>query len=209
MVESNLENLNKIFDFLHKIENLKSTLRYNKTSSGRTESTAEHSWRLALITFMIADELKLDVDIIKSIKLALVHDLAEALTGDIDVVEIADGKVSSEEKNKLELDAMHKLQTTLPELIGKELFDLWNEYNSAQTNESKFIKALDKIETLTQLVESGHKFYDRPEFIANYANKYVKQFPQLTDMLQIVKRKLKKEFAKGNIEWKDEYGPLD
>ena len=72
---NNPGNLEKIFDFLHKIENLKSTLRYNKTTSGRNESSAEHSWRLALITLIIADELRLSIDVNRAIKIALVHDL--------------------------------------------------------------------------------------------------------------------------------------
>ncbi|MDA3837294.1 MAG: HD domain-containing protein [Nanoarchaeota archaeon] len=202
-------NLEKIFDFLKEIENLKSTLRYNKTTSGRTESSADHSWRLALTTFIIADELKLNLDITKSIKIALIHDIAEALTGDIDAISIADGKISNEDKIQQEKEAIIELKNTLPKSIGKEISDLWYEYEANTTKESKFIKALDKIETLTQLAETGYKIYDRPEFIANYANKAVKNFPELTDALIIVKRKLKIEFDKGNIEWKEEYDSLE
>ena len=62
---------------------------------------------------------------------------------------------------------------------------------------------------MTQLAESGYKIYDKPEFIANYANKSVKSFTELSGMLKIVKRKLKAEFDKGNIEWKEEYNSLD
>lgn len=209
MTINNSGNLEKIFDFLHKIENLKSTLRYNKTTSGRKESTAEHTWRLALIIFIIADELKIKIDVNRAIKIALVHDLAEALTGDIDAILIAEGKFSKDEKEKQEIEAIMNLQKTLPEVIGKEISDLWHEYNDCKTSEAKFVKALDKIETLTQLAESGYKIYDKPEFIANYANKSVKSFPELSEMLKIVKRKLKAEFDKGNIEWKEEYNSLD
>ena len=209
MTKNSLENLEKIFGFLHKIENLKSTLRYCKTTSGRKESTAEHSWRLALITFIIADELKLNIDVNRSSKIVLVHDLAEPLTGDIHEISIAEGKFSKEEKNKQEIESIMNLKKTLPETIGKEILDLWHEYNDGNTKEAKFIKALDKIETLTQLAESGYKIYDKPEFIANYANKSVKAFPELLNMLKILKRKLKAEFDKGNIEWKPEYDSLD
>jgi len=209
MNENNSENLEKIFEFLHKIENLKSTLRYLKTTSGRKESTAEHSWRLALITFIIADELKLDVDVNRSVKIALVHDIAETLTGDIDAVSIAEGRFSREEKERQEIEAINNLRKILPEKIGKEISELWHEYNNEDTKEAKFIKALDKIETLTQIVEMGYKLYDKPEFIANHANKSVKAFPELMDMLKILKRKLKAEFNKGNIEWKPEYDSLD
>ncbi|MCX6815156.1 MAG: HD domain-containing protein [Candidatus Aenigmarchaeota archaeon] len=203
------EDLEKLFDFLHKIENLKSTLRYNQTKTGRKESSAEHSWRLALTTFIVAEELKLSIDINRSIKIALVHDIAEAVTGDIDAVLIAEGKFSEKDKEKLEIKAIHQLQQILPEPIGKEILQLWTEYNDCVTKEAKFVKALDKIETLTQLAESGYKTYDKPQFIANYANKSVKDFPELLDMLRIVKRKLRKEFDKGNIPWYEEYNSLD
>ena len=204
-----MKNLEKIFDLLKIAEKLKSTLRYNKTTSGRQESSAEHSWRLALMIFMLADELNLEIDVSRAVKIALVHDLAEALTGDIDAILIAEGKVTKEEKEIQEAVAVDKIQQILPESIGKEVADLQNEYNENKTREAKFVKALDKIETLTQLAESGYKIYDKPEFIANYANKAVGQFPELKDTLKIVKSKLKEEFEKGNIPWKKEYDSLE
>lgn len=209
MAKNSLENLEKIFNFLQKIENLKGTLRYNETTSGRKESAADHSWRLAIITFILAEELKVNLDITRAIKIALVHDLAEALTGDIDSVLVAEGKFSKEDKEGLEIEAIEKLQNTLPKSMGDEISELWNEYNDCETTEAKFVKALDKIETLTQLAESGYKMYDKPEFIANYANKSVKSFPELSDVLKIVKLKLKSEFKKGNLEWKEKYDSLD
>ena len=201
MVEN--ENIEKIFNFLHKIENLKSTLRYLSTKSGRKESTAEHSWRLAIFTFVIADELNLDFDKFHAVKIAIVHDLAEALTGDIDAIKIAEGEVTKEEKQKLEMEAMIDIKETLPEKIGDEIYNLWKEYEDCKTKESKFIKALDKLETLTQFIEAGYKIYDRPKFLTTYADKAVSNFPELTDVLKVIKRKLKEEFEKGNIPWEE------
>jgi len=91
-------NLEKVFDFLKQIEKLKSTLRYNKTTGGRNESTADHSWRLALMVPIVADELKINADVKRSMKIALVHDLAEAITGDIDAIKISTGEVLKEQK---------------------------------------------------------------------------------------------------------------
>jgi putative hydrolase of HD superfamily len=204
----NSENLEKIFDFLHKIENLKSTLRYTSTKSGRKESVAEHSWRLALFTFVMVDELDLDLDRFHAVKIALVHDLAEALTGDIDAIEIEQGKITKEEKQKLEIEAIKQIKDALPQKAGDEIYSFWKEYNECKTKEAKFIKALDKLETLTQFTETGYKIYDKHEFIANYADKAVSDFPELKDMLKIIKRKLKSEFVKGNIPWKEEYNNL-
>lgn len=198
-------NLNKIFNFLDEIENLKSTVRYIYTQSGRQESAAEHSWRLALLAFVLAQELKLKLDILRATEMALVHDLPEAITGDIDAVQIAEGKVLKADKQKQEKEAIEKIAHLLPLERGKEIYNLWQEYEESKTVEARFIKALDKIETLTQLSESGYKTYDKPEFIANYADQAVKKFSELVPVLKIIKEKLKKEFQKGNIPWKKEY----
>ena len=127
MAKSNLKNLKKIFDFLAKIEKLKSAWRYNKTTSGRRESSADHSWRLALFTFIIAAELKLRINVNRAVKIALVHDLAESLTGDIDALKIAEKKFSKKEKEKREIKAITTLRKTLPIAIGKEISALWHE----------------------------------------------------------------------------------
>ena len=197
--------MEKVFDFLHKIEKLKSTLRFEgNTASGRPESAAEHSWRLALMIFSFAKELKIKVDVCRAIKMAIVHDLAESITGDVDAVRIADGEITVEKKRDMEVQAMKDLTCDLSG-VGREINGLWEEYEDGKTNEARFVKALDKIETLTHICEEGYKFYDRPEFIPNYADNSVKKFPELTEALMIVKRKLKEEYSKGNIEWKEEY----
>lgn len=200
-----MKNLEKIFDFLRQAEKLKSAFRYNQTTGGRKESSADHSWRLALMVFVFAQELNLKVDVSCAMKIALVHDIAEAITGDIDFLEIYDGKIEKVEKQKIEIEAVEKLRNILAPETGKEIFNLWNEYEKCETAEAKFVKALDKIETLTQLAESGHKTYDRPEIIANYADSAVKNFPELLPALKIIKQRLKEEFAKGGFEWIEEY----
>lgn len=169
------------------------------------ESSADHSWRLALMAFVVAEELKLNIDLKHAVKLALIHDIAEAVTGDIDDTLIAEGKITREEKQKCEIQAIKKLANTLPPKIGKEIYSLWKEFEEGLTKEAKFIRALDKLETLSHLVKTGHKTYGKPGVIPNYADKAVKEFPGLTNVLKIIKRKLKDEFGKGNIPWKKEY----
>ena len=70
--------------FLNKIEKLKCNTRHSWTSSGRQESVAEHSWQLAVMAMLCADEYP-ELDINKVIKMCLVHDFGEAITGDIPV----------------------------------------------------------------------------------------------------------------------------
>ena len=209
--EKNKEgNIEKIFDFLHEIENLKNTLRWNKTSKGRQESTAEHSWQLAVMALVVSKELNLKLDINHAIRIALAHDLAEAITGDVDYGDIVRGKISKSEKEKMEFNAMQKLQKSLPETIGVEIMDLWKEYEECKTEEAKFIKALDKLETTTQQIEMNFNQdvdadIDGVSLIATYPNKSMQFYPQIEPLWKIVKKKLKEKYLRENIPWKEEY----
>lgn len=202
------DNLKNILLFLNKAGNLKKTYRYSEIKDKKGDSSADHSWRLALMAFIVAGELKLKLNLLKAIKIALVHDLAEAITGDIDYMLIKKGQVTKEFKKKNELIAMNKLTAGLPLKIKKEIFSLWNEYEEAKTKEAKFIKALDKLETFTQTLELGYRQYNHPEYIANYADKHIIAFPELTPFLMLLKENLKKEFKKGRIPWKEKYEKL-
>jgi putative hydrolase of HD superfamily len=198
-------NLEKIFNFFLEIGKLKTTYRYGASENMQGDSSADHSWRLALMSFIIADELKLRINKAHAMEIALVHDLAEAITGDIDVRLIKEKKITKKEKNEMELKAMEKIKNTLPKHTGYKIYNLWQEYENAASNEAKFIKALDKIETITHLIGEGYKKYDDTELIAIYADDYVDKFPKLKKLLKTVKIKLKEEFKKGKFEWKSEY----
>ena len=199
------EDLEKIFKFFHQAEKLKTTMRFLESKDIVQESSAAHSWRLSLMTFVIASELKLSLNTEKALKIAIVHDLAESITGDIDYLLITNGKVSKEEKKKLEENAMQQIKNSLPKKIGNEIYNLWKEFETQSTNEGKFVKALDKLETLTHLVEVGYKAYDKTEVIPTYADEAVKTFPELSGVLKKIKKELKLEFEKGSIPWREEY----
>ena len=207
-----MENkLEKIIDFLNKIGKLKSTFRFSEIQNmprDLKDSSAAHSWRLALMVSILADELNLDINKEQSLEIALTHDIVESVTGDIDSTLIFTGKVTKEEKQRNEKDAMEKIKETLPLGLANKISNLWYEYEEGSTREAKFVRALDKLETLTHLAEVGYKSWDRPEFIPNYANEAVEDFPELTGVLKTIKQKLKSEFEKGKIPWKEEYGSL-
>ena len=81
--------IRRLLDFLKTAEQLKCNTRHSYTSSGRLESVAEHSWRLALMAMLVGDEFpELDMD--KVIKMCLIHDMGEAITGDIPAFEKTD-----------------------------------------------------------------------------------------------------------------------
>jgi putative hydrolase of HD superfamily len=133
--------------FLHAAERLKGTLRTGSGSDGRPESTAEHSWRLALMAMLLAPALGADAG--RLMRLCLVHDLAEAITGDLP----APRQVSDGSKTRAERAAMAELTAGLPGAMREELLGLWEEYEAGATREARLAKGLDKLETILQHAE--------------------------------------------------------
>lgn len=182
-----MENIKGVIEFIKEIENLKSVTRTAWTKEGRRESTAEHSWRLAMLLMLLEEDFR-DVDINKSIKMSLIHDLGELYDGDISAViqENNNVKVDMEEK------AMNKMLTTLPESMGKKIYDLWTEYNNCSTKEAKLVKAMDKLETIVQ-----HNQGDNPEdfdyeFNLEYGKKYFEDDDRLKSMRNVIDEDTKK-----------------
>ena len=138
-------------DFLTLTRSLKTTKRTGWVMSGvqNPESIADHMYRMSLMA-MIASFSNESLDTNRCIKLALIHDLAEAKVGDI----TPHCGVSDEEKYKLELGTMEQIQSMLgPLLGGDEIKDLWKEYEEGSTTEAKLLKDLDKIEMILQAQE--------------------------------------------------------
>lgn len=134
-------NTRQYIEFLNIIEKLKCNTRHSWTSNGRRESVAEHSWRLAVMAMLCADEYpKLDIN--RVIKMCLIHDFGEAITGDIPAFIKNDENESDEEK------AIGDLISLLPGDINKELSNLFAEMKSMVSDEAKLYKALDNIEAL-------------------------------------------------------------
>ena len=203
---TNKHKIEKLFDFMEISHQLKKTLRYkNVKEMPWKESTAGHSWNVALLTFIIADEIDIKLDVLKALKIALVHDLVEAIADDVDHSLIAWGIVSKEEKNKNEIAAMEQIRKSLPERSGQEIYDLWYEYEEAKTPEAKYVKALDKIEGIDHMHCIGTECFDHPELIAPYPMKAVANFPELIPVLDELNKRLKPQFQEKGWEWKKEY----
>lgn len=133
----------KLLDFLKIAEQLKCNTRHSYTSSGRLESVAEHSWRLALMAMLVGDEFpELDMD--KVIRMCLIHDMGEVVTGDIPAFEKTD------EDRKIENQKVVQLLQTLPEPAQGEWKNLFKEMEKMETPEAKLYKSLDKLEALIQ-----------------------------------------------------------
>ncbi len=136
-----------LIDFLRVMERLKDAPRHCWTTGGRRESVAEHSWRVALMAMLVADEFP-EADIDRVIRMCLVHDIGEAVTGDIPtfVKTDADRVVEGKEVEAL----IGGLPAPWPETLGA----LFDEMEAQQTLEAKLYKALDRMEAIQSHNES-------------------------------------------------------
>ena len=130
-------------DFLHILEQLKCNTRHSWTSTGRHETVAAHTWRLAVMALLLRDELP-GVDMDKVLRMCLIHDFGEAVTGDIPSFE----KTSADEA--AETEAVAGMLAPLPEPLRGELTALFAEMDALETPESRVYKTLDKLEAVIQ-----------------------------------------------------------
>ena len=140
-------NPRELIDTLSVAEKLKCTLRHCYTSSGRIESVAEHSWRLALMALLVSDNFP-EADMNKVIRMCLIHDLGEAFTGDIPTFE----KTGAHEEE--EFSRLMNWVNSLPEPYCHSFADLFQEMAARESLEAKIFKSLDNMEAVIQHNES-------------------------------------------------------
>ena len=140
-----------LMKFIFNVGKLKETKRTGWIVQGirNPESVAEHTYRVAMICMVLAKKFNLNEN--KLLRMALIHDLAEELVGDI-VLEKGNKKVSNT-KNKFikENKAIKTIFSSLPE--GNSYYKLWLEYEKHKSKESIFLKQIDKLEMVIQAYE--------------------------------------------------------
>jgi putative hydrolases of HD superfamily len=171
--------------FFRTVAKLKRTPRTGWLDRGippaETESVADHTLLTALIAWTLAlDDPALDAD--RVLKLGMVHDIAEAIVGDIPPYRSEDIPDASEpealraffsvrrkaspeaeaEKHAVEQAAAAKLFAMLPERVATELRALWEEYEARATPEARFVKDVDRLEAFLQSRSYAKTYRDAP-----------------------------------------------
>jgi putative hydrolases of HD superfamily len=177
-------DLNGVLEFLRAAERLKDAGRSAYTSEGKRESVAEHSWRLSLMALVLAGNLP-DVDFAKLAKICIIHDLGEAIGGDIPAPQqdAAVGKSAQERKDLLHLLA------PLPSSLQEEITALWDEYEEATSVEARLAKGLDKLETILQHNQGRNP----PGFDYRYNLHYGRRYTGEPSLLAAVREILDRE----------------
>ncbi len=141
------EEIARILDVLSLAERLKFELRHSWLSSGRQESVAEHSWQMALMAVLMHRHLEHAVDLERTLAMIAVHDLVEAIAGDVPFFDTGERKAM---KRQRELAAIEEIRTRLPAATGELVAGLWHEFEDRVTPEAKFAAAIDNLEVQIQ-----------------------------------------------------------
>jgi len=148
----NFEHLLKQVAFIHEIDKVKYILRKTKLfNSERNENDAEHSWHLAIMAIILAEYANEPVDVLKVVKMLLIHDVVEIDAGDIFLYDTTTSHANTEAEQK----AAERIFGLLPAGQAEELIAIWNEFEAGITMEAKFARAMDRLEPLLQNISNG------------------------------------------------------
>jgi putative hydrolase of HD superfamily len=148
------------FNFVIDLKKVRRTGWALKAGIRFPESVADHSFSLSVMTMVISDLEGLNTE--RALKMAIIHDLAESITGDI-----IPNKSTRTAKKILENNAMRSILNRLPKSLRSEYSQIWNEYVTQKSELSKLVHRLDKLEMILQAreyVSSGHSAEKLVEF---------------------------------------------
>lgn len=189
-------------EFFLKTNDLQKTKRYAEYAEF-TESTSEHTYKLILMIDYLFKKLKLELNYIKCIELAIYHDFSEMdLECDIDAyqsskVDVANYKKEIENKKIVELSKKYY----------SEIEEIHKEYENKQSEESKFVNACDKLEACIHVLSIDAEIMNF-DFFATYSDKAIANFPKLLPFYKEIKWLMKKRYIELGYGWKKEYDNL-
>lgn len=140
-----MPDLDKQLAFLREIDRLKTVVRLSPLiDRSRRENSAEHSWHLAMYALVLAEHAAGTIDILRVVKMLLIHDIVEIDAGDVPFHVPATHAGQAER----ECLAAKRLFGLLPEAQAAEFRDLWHEFEAAGSDDARFAKALDRFQPM-------------------------------------------------------------
>jgi putative hydrolase of HD superfamily len=195
------EQLYNILSFLHFAEKVKFELRHSYTSSGRRESVAEHTWRMALMAILLEQHLKQKIDIGKTLKMIIVHDLVEAEAGDVPIPRMVNNDTLKKLKEEKEKAAIEKIRSMLNDSVGNEIYSLWHEFEARETYEAKVVFAFDKLEVQIQHNEADIATWEPIEYELIYSRRTFASFDaSLDELRRLIEHEAEKKLTDAGID---------
>ena len=192
-----MTKLEKQLEFIMELDKLKHVIRKNYLADGsRCENVAEHSWHLAMMAVLLAEYANEPIDILKTVKMLLVHDIIEIDAGDTYAYDV----VGNQDKKERERKAAERIFGLLPAEQAKEYRSLWDEFEEMNTAESKFANSIDKIHPFLLNSASGGKSWQEHGVRKSQVlerNKYTKDGSQA--LWDYVSRRIEKHTQAGDL----------
>ena len=164
------DHLSKQISFIKEIDKIKYIQRKTKLfNSDRCENDAEHSWHLAMMTIVLAEHSDTPIDVLKVLKMVLIHDIVEIDAGDTFIYDTLKSHSNTDNERK----AAIRIFGLLPKEQGDELIAIWEEFETGVTNEAKFAKSMDRFEPLLQNASNNGGTWK--EFDVDYNQVYEKK----------------------------------
>ncbi|WP_159473345.1 HD family hydrolase [Dyadobacter sp. 3J3] len=146
------EDLLKQIEFIKEIDKLKYIQRRTKLfNSDRNENDAEHSWHLAMMAIILSKHSNVEIDVLKVVKMVLIHDIVEIDAGDTFLYDTTKNHTNTDEESL----AAKRIFGLLPDEQRDELIAVWEEFETGETAEAKFAKTMDRLEPLLQNVSNN------------------------------------------------------
>ena len=161
-----------LLDFFNTVADLKKIPRKGwkeKVGLLTPESVADHSYNTAVMAMVLSDLKEFDTE--KILRMALLHDMAESVTGDFTPEEI-----SKKDKRKMENNAMQDILSKLPSKLASNYTKIWKEYQNGNSKEAILVHEIDRLEMALQARKYSDDGYPREklEMFFSTAKKEIK-----------------------------------
>lgn len=144
-----MSDVEDILAFFIEVEKLKAVERRTlPIGLARRENSAEHSWHVCLLAVLLQQHSNAKIDLLKVLKMLIVHDLGEIDAGDTVVYATQTDTLIKEEAG------MRRICQLLPQTIGEELMAIWLEFNEGESAEAQFARAMDKVAPIVQNLQT-------------------------------------------------------
>jgi len=146
-------------NFILEIDKLKHVLRQTYTTTKiRHENSSEHSWHIALMAIILQEHSKhSSINILKVVKMLLIHDIVEIDAGDTFLYDIQAQKTKPENEAK----AAKRIFNLLPKDQAKNLQNLWKEFEENKTPTAQFANALDRLQPIINNYHTNGKVWQQ------------------------------------------------
>lgn len=183
-------------NFLLKLEEFKTIKRHCHTSINIPETNSDHTWHLCMFIMLYEDEIKKELDFEKVIKISLIHDLPEIITGDELTI-----KKASKDKSMREKEGARLLFNEISNPEKNLFINLIEEYCEISSKEAEFVKGVDKLMPLIQNIKTANTYssYKKNKVTSNECYEYIKKFIENNKLLNNLFENLFKKAIELNI----------